>query len=114
MVLAVVSGVIGMGWGIQMSATQDHSLSIVHAHLNLIGWVGFAIFAFYYHAVPQAVGRLAQAHFWLALVGLIVVVPGIVMAVTEQGDILAKIGSVLTLASVLVFGIVVVRSGKSG
>ena len=59
-VLAVISGALGMAWGIQMSASGDHSLSIAHAHLNLIGWVGFAIFGIYYPLVPAAHGKLAR------------------------------------------------------
>lgn len=109
--LGVLSVLIGMGWGIQMSATQDHGLAPAHAHLNLLGWVGFAIFGVYYHLVPQAAEtRLAQAHFVLSVVGLAALVPGIAMALTGQGDVLAKIGSVLSLAAMVTFGLVVVRS----
>ena len=53
-ILGVASVLIGMVWGIQMSATHDHLLSPAHAHLNLLGWVSFSIFAFYYHLVPDA------------------------------------------------------------
>ena len=86
MTLAVVSILIGMGWGIQMSVTMDHSMHPAHAHLNLIGWVGFAIFAFYYHLVPAAAGTvIAKVHFALAVVGLVLIVPGIVMALNQTG-----------------------------
>ena len=40
--LAVISALGGMVWGIQMSASGDHSLSPAHGHLNLIGWVSLA------------------------------------------------------------------------
>lgn len=110
MLLAVLSAVLGMGWGIQMSASGDHSLSIAHAHLNLIGWVGFAIFAAFYQLVPLARGKLAWVHFALALAGVALIIPGIVMAVTDKGDALAKIGSILTFASLVVFLVVVIRS----
>ncbi|MCA0870610.1 cbb3-type cytochrome c oxidase subunit I [Seohaeicola saemankumensis] len=110
MILGVVSVLIGMIWGIQMSATQDHGLSPAHAHLNLLGWVTFSIFAFYYHAVPEAAAsRLAQIHLAVAALGLVTIVPGIVMALTGQGEGLAKLGSVLSLASMLIFGAVVLR-----
>ncbi len=110
MILGVVSGLIGMIWGIQMSATQDYGLSPAHGHLNLLGWVTFSIFAFYYHAVPEAAAsRLAQVHFAVAALGLITIVPGIVMALTGQGEGLAKLGSVLSLVSLLIFGAVVLR-----
>ncbi len=111
MALAVISVTLGMVWGIQMSATGNHTLSPAHAHLNLIGWVTMAIFALYYHLVPGAAqGKLAKVHLVLAGLGLGLIVPGIVMAVTQQGETLAKIGSVLTLLSMLVFLAVVTTS----
>ncbi|GAA4220816.1 cbb3-type cytochrome oxidase subunit 1 [Sagittula marina] len=110
MLLAVVSALLGMGWGIQMSATDDHSLSIAHAHLNLLGWVGFAIFAGFYQVVPLARGKLAWVHFAIALAGVVVIIPGIVMALTDNGTAVAKIGSVLTFLSMAVFLLVVIRS----
>ena len=113
-VLGVLAVLIGMVWGIQMSATHNHTLSPAHAHLNLLGWVGFAIFAFYYHLVPDAAtGLLPKIHFALAVAGLVIVVPGIVMAIQETGETLAKLGSVLTLLSMLVFAVIVVRQGQS-
>ena len=109
-IAGVVSVVVGMIWGIQMSATHDHTLSPAHAHLNLLGWVSFAIFAFYYRLVPEAAeGVLPKLHLALALAGLVTIVPGIVMAITERGETLAKIGSVLSLLSMVVFLVVVVR-----
>lgn len=96
--------VVGMGWGIQMSATGDHSLAPAHAHLNLLGWVGFAIYGLYYHLVPAAqASRLAGVHFALALAGVVLIVPGIAMAINEAGETLAKLGSVLSLLAALVF-----------
>ena len=114
MILGVVSVIIGMIWGIQMSATQDHAMSPAHAHLNLLGWVTFSIFAFYYHAVPQAAAsRIAQIHLAVAALGLGTIVPGIVMALSGQGEALAKLGSVLSLASMVIFAVVVLRPKRS-
>lgn len=108
MALATLCALIGMAWGIVMSASGDHSMFPAHAHLNLIGWVGFAIFAFYYHLVPEAAeSLLAKAHAALAIAGVVVIVPGIVMALTGRGEALAKLGSVLTILSMLAFFVVV-------
>lgn len=114
-ITAVLSILTGMSWGILMSATQDHSLSPAHGHLNLIGWVTMAIFAFYYHVVPQAArGWVPKLHFALALAGLVTIVPGIAIVLSGNGDVLAKLGSVLTLASMVVFAFVVfTRSGAA-
>lgn len=109
-ITGVISVVAGMAWGIQMSASGEHKLASAHSHLGLLGWVSFSIFAFYYHLVPTAgAGILAKLHFALALAGLGTMVPGIVMAITERGHALAQIGSVLTLASMVLFLVIVLR-----
>ncbi|MGX9352769.1 hypothetical protein ACS3QZ_16350 [Shimia sp. W99] len=112
--LAVLCALIGKGWGIQMSATHNHDLSPAHAHLNLIGWVGFAIAGFYYHLVPAAADHwLARAHFGAAVLGLVLIVPGIVQALQQTGETLAKAGSVLTLVSMVIFAVTVVKTRAS-
>jgi uncharacterized membrane protein len=114
MVLAVICAVLGMALGIHMSASHDHTMAPVHAHMNLIGWVSMAIFAGYYHAVAKArQGLLPRIHLGLSLLGVIVIVPGIAMAILEKGEGLAAAGSFLTLASMLVFLLVVIRAGKA-
>ncbi|WP_342455883.1 MULTISPECIES: hypothetical protein [unclassified Phaeobacter] len=98
-----------------MAASGDHGLSPAHGHLNLIGWVSFAIFGFFYHLVPEAAeGVLPKLHFGLSVAGLGVIVPGIAMAISGQNDVLAKLGSVLTLAGMVVFLIVVLRARTRG
>ncbi|HSE75034.1 MAG TPA: hypothetical protein VLB05_11000 [Dongiaceae bacterium] len=101
----------GMVWGIVMAATDDHSLYPAHAHLNLIGWVTMALFGIYYHLVPKAGEHwLAKAHFAVATAGILIMVPGIVVALERSDDTLAKIGSILTLLSMLIFVVNVWRS----
>jgi hypothetical protein len=101
---------VGMAWGIQMSATGDHLLAPAHAHLNLIGWVTFSIFAFYYQQNQSAAGSVfARIHYVVALAGLLMIVPGIVAAINGTGETLAKLGSALTLVSMVWFGFVVLR-----
>ena len=109
--LALASIIIGMAWGIQMSASHNHTLAPAHAHLNLIGWVSFAIIGFYYHLVPSAAeGVIAKLHFVIAALGLVLLVPGIVQALQQTGETLAKIGSVLTLAGMGIFAMNVLRN----
>ena len=103
---------LGMVWGIQMSATHDHTLSPAHGHLNLIGFVVMAVFGTYYALTPRAaVSKTAMGHFVLTLVAVVVLVPGIALAITEQGELLAKLGSVLSLLSMVLFLVVVLRHG---
>ena len=107
----VIAVTLGMIWGIQMSATGDHTLSPAHAHLNLIGFVVMVIYAIYYHLTPQAAGRLARAHFALSLAAVVVIVPGIAMAISGVSETAAKIGSILVLLSMLTFLYTVARNG---
>ncbi len=111
---AVIYVTLGMIWGIVMAATGDHRLAAAHAHLNLVGWVTLALFGICYHLVPQAGEHvLAKLHFAVATTGVVLIVPGIAMALSGAGELLAKVGSVLTLASMLLFAVVVLRSRKA-
>jgi hypothetical protein len=112
-VAATICAVVGMAWGIHMSASGDHTLSPAHAHLNLIGWVSMAIFGIYYHVNPKAsFGLLPKVHLGLALLGVVTIVPGIVMAINATGEALAKIGSVLSILSMILFLIIVLTKGR--
>jgi cbb3-type cytochrome oxidase subunit 1 len=102
----------GMVWGIQMSATHDHTLSPAHGHLNLIGFVAMSVFGTYYALTPRAaVARLAMVHYGMTVATVLVLTPGIVMAITGQGEALAKLGSVLGVLSMMLFAFVVLRNG---
>ena len=64
--LAVIYFVAGVGLGIFMAASNDHSMFPVHAHLNLLGWVSLSLFGLYYRAWPAAAQTtLAKVHFWI-------------------------------------------------
>ncbi len=109
---AVLCVTIGMLWGIQMAASGDHALAPAHAHLNLVGWVSMGLFGLYYRLTPTAADAgLAKIHFVLAALGVIVMIPGIVLALSERGEMLAVAGSFLSLASMLIFGLTVLRHG---
>ncbi|QFT58324.1 hypothetical protein FIU94_05750 [Sulfitobacter sp. THAF37] len=111
LVVGVLSALVGMVWGIQMSATHDHGLSPAHGHLNLIGWVSMTLFALYYHAVPAAAdSRLAKVHFAVSVVGLVVLVPGIAIVLSAGTELLAQVGSLVSVAAMLVFLAVVLRN----
>lgn len=109
---AAIFALIGMVWGIQMSASHDHTLSPAHGHLNLIGFVTMSIFGTYYALTPTAAASLlARAHFGLTVATVLVLIPGIVMAITELGESLAQIGSVLAVLSMGLFVVSVFRHG---
>lgn len=108
---AAIFALIGMVWGIQMSATHDHTLSPAHGHLNLIGFVIMSIFGIYYALTPTAAGRFAVVHFALTVATVVVLIPGIVLAIAERGEVLAQIGSILGVVTMAWFLVVVLRHG---
>jgi hypothetical protein len=106
--VAVVQALVGMGFGIYMGISQDFTLAPAHAHNNLLGWVSMAIFGLFYLLVPEvAAKRFVPVHFWLALVANIVFPIGIGLAVTDRGEVISIIGSLLEVLSMLLFGIIV-------
>lgn len=101
----------GMFLGIAMAASHDHTLASAHAHLNLVCWVSMALFAVFYHSRPDlAQTRLARVHFGIATLGVWTMVPGIAQATLGKGEGLAVAGSLLTLASMLIFAVTVTCS----
>lgn len=69
--MAVLYFVVGVGLGIHMGGSGDHSLFPVHAHINLLGWVSMALFGLICGVYPAvAASRLATLHFWLHNVAL--------------------------------------------
>ncbi len=111
-VSAIIYVIIGMVFGIWMSASHDYSLAPAHAHLNLIGWVTLALFGIYYHLVPSATGRLATLHFAVSTIGVLLLVPGIILAIREVTELPAVLGSFVALGSMLMFLYIVVRNGR--
>ncbi len=109
---AAIFALCGMVWGIQMSATHDHTLSPAHGHLNLIGFVSMSVFGSYYALTPKAAeSPLAAVHFVLTVATVVVLTPGIAMAITSQGETLAQVGSVLAVVSMAVFVFTILRHG---
>ena len=110
--VAALCATLGMVWGIQMSASHDHTLSPAHGHLNLLGWVSMGMFGVYYAVTPHAADTTsARVHFWMALGGVALIAPGIALAIAEITEALAVAGSVLSIAAFLVFLSVVFRNG---
>jgi len=72
MLLGTAFLIIGVVMGMYMGGSGDHSLAVSHAHINLLGFVLSAIFALTYKCYPEmAEARLASIHFWMHLVGAI-------------------------------------------
>lgn len=103
---AVVYALAGMGFGIFMAASHDHTLASAHAHLNLLGWVSMALYGLYYHVVPAAAEtQLARIHVAVATLGLWVMIPGVAMAILGMTEGPAVIGSLLSIAGMVLFAV---------
>ena len=65
--------------------------TIAHVHSGALGWVGMTVFATLYYMVPRVWNRelyswkAADAHFWLATVGLLLYVIAMWVAGVTQG-----------------------------
>ena len=69
--LGVLYLLVGVGMGMHMAATHNFTLMPVHAHINLIGWVGSTLMWLVYRARPEiASNLLAKANFVLMHISL--------------------------------------------
>lgn len=106
--IAVVYLVIGVGLGIVMGVSQNHTLFPAHAHINLLGWVSLAVMGLVYRQFPEIAGnRLARIQFWLHNVALPVTMlslSGILLGVRHLEPFVG-IGSLLLGASVVLFAV---------
>ena len=63
--LAMCWLLVGVGLGLSMAASHNHSLFPAHAHMNLLGWVTMGVFAFFYRLWPAAgETKVARLQFW--------------------------------------------------
>jgi cbb3-type cytochrome oxidase subunit 1 len=107
---AIAYLILGIVLGGVMAGSKDFTMAPVHGHLNLIGWLSFAIFGIYYHLDPRSIDSpLAKIHFALATLGLWMIVPGIALFELGITDILAAIGGLVTFASIVFFGFIVTK-----
>jgi cbb3-type cytochrome oxidase subunit 1 len=109
LLLGSVFLIVGIVMGMYMGGSGDHSLALSHAHINLLGFVLSAVFALTYKAYPaMAESRLASVHFWLHLVGAVMVnlLVFLMLAqiITEAAMVpIAPISEFLVLLGVLAF-----------
>ena len=97
--LAVVYFVLAVAMGIVMGASGDHTLSAVHAHLNLLGWVTMTLFALIGMAHPAITeGPVATGQFWLHNIGVPVMLGALALRLKGYTVVEPVIG----LASVVV------------
>jgi cbb3-type cytochrome oxidase subunit 1 len=101
-----------MAMGIGMAASQDHSLTPAHAHLNLLGWVSLFLFGIYYERRPALDrSKLAAVQVWTWAIGTVVLtiaVSAIHLGYTAA-DPVAAIASLVLLVAMGLFAYIVYR-----
>lgn len=115
--LSVIYAIIGMAIGIYMAASGDHSQRPTHAHLNLVGFVAMFLYGIFYKIYPDAAkGRLPEYHFWISNVGMIAMVLGVWLIYSGNiiaGDPVAALSSLVVIAGMLLFAIIVFSATRS-
>jgi cbb3-type cytochrome oxidase subunit 1 len=116
--IAVVYFLIGMAIGLYMSTFHVYTLSTVHVHINLLGWVSLSIAGIIYILFPHLADTTsAKVHFWLHNIGLPFMMVSIALAIHGVSDIffpLATIGGAVTVIGVICFGYNVLANLGSG
>lgn len=113
---AALYGMIGLGWGLTMAITENHSTYSAHAHLNLLGWITLALMGTFYALLGQAVSRWVKiVNFTLSNVGVVCMISGLYLYLGQAGPKsvyapLLAVGGLSVVAGFLVFGLTVVSS----
>lgn len=105
---AVLYGLAGMCLGIFMGSSGDHSLSPVHAHINLLGWATLALMGtFYGLAGAQAPSRLAWINFAVSNLGNLISLPLLALLLKGNTSVVPFMaaGEILLVLGMLIFGL---------
>jgi hypothetical protein len=122
----VKSGLLWLSGGVTLGlGMAAHPELIVyrpaHVHMNLLGFVAMIIFGVGYQILPRMMGyglfspRLAVAHWWLANVGLALMVAGFFLRPSgmEWGSAILVTGGILETLGAYAFAFNLLRSMKS-
>jgi hypothetical protein len=110
--LAAIYALAGMSLGMWMAISGDHGQFPTHAHINLVGWVSFAIYGLVYRAYPAAAqSLLARWHFGLANLGALLLAVGVagILAGHQGFEPVAGLGGMVTLLGAAVFTTILFR-----
>ena len=116
--IAVVYFIIGISFGLYMSAFHVFNLATVHVHVNLLGWMSLSIAGIIYIIFPNlGKTQAAKIHFWLHNIGLPVMMISIAAAILGLGEVffpIATIGGALTVIGIFFFGYNILKNLSSG
>ena len=110
---------LGVTVGVAMAAHPVWTIyRLAHVHMMLLGFVAMMIYGVAYHVIPHFVGyrlhrpALAGAHWWLANVGLALVVGGFATRVLQPslGTVVLAAGGLLSAVGAYLFVYVLWRT----
>lgn len=107
---AIIFLIIGIGMGLNMAISQDHTVTGAHAHANLLGWVTMAIFGGYHALNPKkAERRIAMVQYCIYTAGVAVMIPSLYLYLLGNAAMepLVAISSIVTFAGVLLFAVII-------
>lgn len=110
-ILGAVFLIAGMALGEVMGASNDHSQMPTHAHLNLPGGVFAILYGLAYRAWPAQNPALPLAHFWIHVVGSMMMVSGLFMMFGGVGATGLTIGLAAGGGGVIAIGMIVFLIG---
>jgi cbb3-type cytochrome oxidase subunit 1 len=103
--------------GLAMAARPEWTVyRAAHAHMLLLGFVAMMIFGVGYHVIPRFVGspirdrRAPTAHWWLANVGLLLMVVGFILRAAgsvRSGTWALVSGGTLSGSGIMIFAYVI-------
>ncbi|WP_340646792.1 hypothetical protein [Phenylobacterium sp.] len=112
---AVLYALVGMCLGIFMGMSGDHTLSPVHAHINLLGWATLALMGtFYGLAGAQTPTRLAWANFAVSNLGNLISLPLLALLLKGNTDVapIMGAGEMLLVLGMLIFGAAIISVAR--
>lgn len=102
--IGLLYGTFGMGFGIWMGIHQRMDQAHLHAHINLIGFASMILFGLLYRSFPAlAASHLATAHFLVYNIGAAIFLAGLPLAQSGQTIALAVVGSLMVVLGMLIF-----------
>jgi hypothetical protein len=117
-IIGVLAGITGIGLGIYMAASEDHSLAPAHAHLNLLGWVTMMLYGLYHRYAPNSGRWLNWLQVSCGAAGFPVFTAALAhYLATGDTQVIAHawIGALLTLAGMILFLCLLIRdAGLAG
>lgn len=118
LVMGALYLLVGIGFGMYMGASGDHTLAPLHAHINLLGFVLMTVFGLSYRLLPAlAGGWMPKAHFWLHQAGALFLLVALFLMMTRRVQE-ASIGPFMPFAEgailigIAIYAVNVVRNAR--